>query len=177
VFSCVNVNILQAFPSWNEQNLQKKVWMRLGNTCFVYQEKYAFYRLVPLKSKLIRQVTAIHFVKHKVCVYLICKLPTRFFQSERTKLPKNVWCRLGNACFVYIENYAFYRLEALKTKLTRQEKAIHFVKNCVFMRKRKHPTSFSHLERTEIAKECVNETGKHMFCLSRKVCFLPCRTT
>jgi len=79
------VDFLHAFPSRNEQNLPKNVWFRLGNACFVYPEKYGFYGVVPLKTKLIRQVTAIHFVKHNVCVYLICWLPKRFSQSERTE--------------------------------------------------------------------------------------------
>jgi len=59
-----NVNFLQAFPALTEQNLPKIVWFRLGNTCFVYIEKYASYHLEPLKIKLIGQVTGFHFAKH-----------------------------------------------------------------------------------------------------------------
>jgi len=55
------VNLLQAFPALTEQNLPKNVWFRLGNACFVHIEKYASYRLEPLKIKLIGQVTAFHF--------------------------------------------------------------------------------------------------------------------
>jgi len=113
--SCVSmgkVNILLAFPTWNEQNSQKNVWMRLGNTCFVYPEKYAFYCLVPLKSRLIRQVRLHAF---------------RNWKEQNS--PKNLRFRLGNACFVSVEKYTFYRLEPLITKFTRLEKAIHFAKH------------------------------------------------
>jgi len=43
--------------------------------------------------------------------------------------PKNVWFRTRKACFVYIENYAFYPLEPLKIKLIGQVTAIHFAKH------------------------------------------------
>ncbi len=91
--SCVfifNVIFLQAFPVWNEQNSPKNERLRQGKAFLVYIEKYAFYRLEALKTRLTRQEKAIHFVKHKVCVYLICKLPTCFSQSERTEFAKNV---------------------------------------------------------------------------------------
>jgi len=50
---------------------------------FVYIERYAFYRLEPIKTKLTRHEKAIHFVKDKVCVYLKCKLNTSYSQLER----------------------------------------------------------------------------------------------
>jgi len=75
------VNILLAFPTSYEQDSQKNVWMKLGNTCFVYPEKYAFYRLVPLKSRLIRQ-DRLH----------------AFPNWNEQNSPKNVRFRLGNAC-------------------------------------------------------------------------------
>ncbi|WP_234332660.1 hypothetical protein, partial [Streptomyces sp. NRRL S-87] len=55
------VIFLQALPAWNEQNSLKNVRFRLGNPHLIHIEKYAFYPLEPLKTKLIGQVTAIHF--------------------------------------------------------------------------------------------------------------------
>jgi len=58
------VKFLQAFTTWMEHNSPKNVRFRLRKACFVYIEKYAFYPLEPLTTKLIGQVTVIHFAKH-----------------------------------------------------------------------------------------------------------------
>jgi len=60
----LKVNFLQAFPTWNEYNSLKNERLRLGKAFFISIEKYAFYPLEPLNTKLIGQVTAIHFGKH-----------------------------------------------------------------------------------------------------------------
>ena len=49
------VNFIQAFPAWNEQNSPKNVQFRQGQARLFYIEKYAFYRLEPIKTKLICQ--------------------------------------------------------------------------------------------------------------------------
>ena len=129
--SCVfilKVNFLLAFPAWNEQNSPKNERFRQEKPCFVYIEKSAFYPIEPLETKHICQVTPFT-LQITSCVFIF---KVKFLQAfpvwNEQKLPKNERLRLGKAFLVYIEKYAFYRLEPLKMKLNLQVRIIHFVK-------------------------------------------------
>jgi len=63
--SCVfigKVKDLQAFPTWKEQNSQKCT-IQNGKHMIFYTKKYASYRIVSHKSRLIRQVRLHAFPK------------------------------------------------------------------------------------------------------------------
>ena len=141
-----NVNFLWAFPPWNEQNLPKNERFRQGKPCFVYIEKSAFYPINALKTKHICRVTP--FTLHITgCVFIFkVKFSQAFPVWNEQKSPKNERLRLGKAFLVYIEKYAFYHLELLKTKLNRHVRTIHFVKRkkkAAFYLQSQLPTSFS----------------------------------
>ena len=110
------VNFIQAFPAWNEQNSPKNVRFRQGKARLLYIEKYAFYRLEPIKSKLIRQQQ--FNLWNTSCVFIFkVKFLQAFPAWNKQNSSKNVRLRQGNACFVFIEEYAFTVLYHLKLSL------------------------------------------------------------
>jgi len=58
------VDFLQALNPLERTEFAKEWEIQTGKPMFVYIEKSAFYPLEPLKSKLIRLVTEIHFANH-----------------------------------------------------------------------------------------------------------------
>ena len=82
----------------------------------MYIEKYAFYPLEPLKTKLIGQGTPLT-LQNTSCVFIF---KVNFLQAfpawNEQNSPKNERFRQGNPCFGYIEKSPFYPLEPLKTK-------------------------------------------------------------
>ena len=99
-------------------------------------EKYAFYPPEPLTTKLIFQITAIHFAKYYLCVFLQSQLPANFSRFERTELASEGEIQIGKSMFSLYRKVCLLLLRPLKSKLIRQVRAIHFVNtSCVFISK------------------------------------------